>query len=145
MCCLAKEYGISDVGLAKICKKLHIPVPGRGYWANKTAGTASLIPMMILGAQSLQLIASVGLIAGIYPRQSALALLLFLIPATLMAHAFWQAAGTPLYTVQLLTSSRMCAWLVDWFFSSPQKTNLFLLPRSTHAPRFGLATLANLR
>jgi ankyrin repeat protein len=35
---LAKEYGISDVGLAKVCRKLAIPVPGRGYWAKKAAG-----------------------------------------------------------------------------------------------------------
>jgi hypothetical protein len=32
---LAKQYQISNVGLAKICKKLKIPVPGRGYWAKK--------------------------------------------------------------------------------------------------------------
>ncbi len=30
---VAKTYGLSDVGLAKIAKKLHVPVPGRGYWA----------------------------------------------------------------------------------------------------------------
>jgi hypothetical protein len=30
---LAKEYGISDVALAKICKKLKVPRPPRGYWA----------------------------------------------------------------------------------------------------------------
>jgi len=35
---LAKKYGISDVGLAKICRKLAIPVPGRGYWAKQEAG-----------------------------------------------------------------------------------------------------------
>jgi len=35
---LAKEHGISDVALAKICKKLDIPRPGRGYWARKAAG-----------------------------------------------------------------------------------------------------------
>jgi hypothetical protein len=35
---LAKKYGISDVGLAKIRRKLLIPVPGRGYWARKEAG-----------------------------------------------------------------------------------------------------------
>ncbi|WP_263350367.1 DoxX family protein [Acidicapsa acidisoli] len=62
----------------------------------------SLVPMMLLGAQALQLVASIGLIFGLYPRLSALALLLFLIPATLMAHAFWQAVGTPLYTIQLI-------------------------------------------
>lgn len=33
MSSLSKKYSISDVGLAKICKKLKIPVPGRGYWA----------------------------------------------------------------------------------------------------------------
>jgi len=32
---LAKQYQISDVGLAKICRKLKVPVPGRGYWAKK--------------------------------------------------------------------------------------------------------------
>jgi len=35
---LAKKYGISDVGLAKVCRKLKIPLPGRGYWAKKQAG-----------------------------------------------------------------------------------------------------------
>lgn len=35
---LAKKYGISDVGLAKVCRKLGIPRPGRGYWARKEAG-----------------------------------------------------------------------------------------------------------
>jgi len=35
---LAKEMGISDVGLAKICKRHNIPRPGLGYWAKKQAG-----------------------------------------------------------------------------------------------------------
>jgi hypothetical protein len=35
---LAAEFGISDVALAKICKKLDIPIPGRGYWARVTNG-----------------------------------------------------------------------------------------------------------
>jgi hypothetical protein len=35
---VAKRYNISDVGLAKVCKKLNIPRPGRGYWAIKAAG-----------------------------------------------------------------------------------------------------------
>ena len=30
---LAQEYGISDVGLKKICKHLNVPTPPRGYWA----------------------------------------------------------------------------------------------------------------
>jgi hypothetical protein len=35
---LSKKYGLSDVGLAKICKKYNIPRPPRGYWAIKAAG-----------------------------------------------------------------------------------------------------------
>jgi putative oxidoreductase len=63
----------------------------------------SLIPALIMAARALQLVASSGLVLGIYPRVSSVALLLFLIPATLMAHAFWQVAGTsPLYVVQLI-------------------------------------------
>ena len=37
---LAKEYGISNVALAKICKKLNIPYPWRGYWRRKETGKA---------------------------------------------------------------------------------------------------------
>lgn len=35
---VAKAYGISNVGLAKVCHKLRIPLPGLGYWAKKAAG-----------------------------------------------------------------------------------------------------------
>jgi hypothetical protein len=35
---VAKRYKLSDVGLAKVCRKLNIPRPGRGYWAIKAAG-----------------------------------------------------------------------------------------------------------
>lgn len=35
---LAKEYGLSDVGLRKICVSLDVPLPPRGYWAKLAAG-----------------------------------------------------------------------------------------------------------
>lgn len=35
---LAKRLWISDVALAKRCRKLRIPLPGVGYWAKKAAG-----------------------------------------------------------------------------------------------------------
>ena len=35
---LAKEHGMSDVGLRKICIALDIPMPPRGYWAKLAAG-----------------------------------------------------------------------------------------------------------
>jgi hypothetical protein len=39
---LATRFGISDVGLAKICRKHDIPRPPRGYWAKKEFGKAPL-------------------------------------------------------------------------------------------------------
>lgn len=38
MATLGPKYGLSDVGLAKICRRLNIPVPGRGYWRQKEVG-----------------------------------------------------------------------------------------------------------
>jgi hypothetical protein len=35
---LAQRYGISDVALGKICRKLNVPRPGVGYWAKIEAG-----------------------------------------------------------------------------------------------------------
>ncbi len=43
---LAKEYGISDVGLAKVCKRMEVPRPPRGYWAKVEAGRAPPKPKL---------------------------------------------------------------------------------------------------
>lgn len=32
---MSKQFGLSDVGLAKICRKNNIPLPERGYWRKK--------------------------------------------------------------------------------------------------------------
>lgn len=37
---VAKRYGLSDVGLKKLCSRLLIPTPPRGYWAKRKAGRA---------------------------------------------------------------------------------------------------------
>lgn len=37
---LAEQYGISDNGLAKICRRENIPYPARGYWAKHSVGRA---------------------------------------------------------------------------------------------------------
>jgi hypothetical protein len=43
---LARELGISDVGLAKACRRHAIPVPPRGYWAKLNAGkNPAMIPL----------------------------------------------------------------------------------------------------
>jgi len=35
---LAKDFGLSDVGLSKVCRKYSIPTPPVGYWAKKQHG-----------------------------------------------------------------------------------------------------------
>lgn len=35
---LAEQFGLSDVGLTKICDRHRVPTPPRGYWAKKEAG-----------------------------------------------------------------------------------------------------------
>jgi len=39
---LAREYGLSDVGLAKLCRRHRIPTPPKGYWPKRDRGEASL-------------------------------------------------------------------------------------------------------
>lgn len=43
---LAKEFGISDVALAKRCRNLNIPLPPRGYWARVAAGQSPKRPRL---------------------------------------------------------------------------------------------------
>ncbi len=35
---VAKTYGVSDVALAKTCRKLYVPIPPQGYWNKLGAG-----------------------------------------------------------------------------------------------------------
>lgn len=43
---LAKDFGISDVAMAKRCRRLGIPIPGRGYWARVDAGQQPYRPKL---------------------------------------------------------------------------------------------------
>jgi hypothetical protein len=44
---VAARYGVSDVALGKACRKMAVPLPGRGYWAKKAAG--KVLPTPVLG------------------------------------------------------------------------------------------------
>ena len=61
-----------------------------------------LVPLIMLAGRSLELVAGFALALGIYPRLAAVGLFLFLVPATLVSHSFWLAAGTPLFQSQLI-------------------------------------------
>jgi len=44
---ISREYGLSDVGLAKVCHRYNIPVPPRGYWAKLQAGKRVSKPSLL--------------------------------------------------------------------------------------------------
>ncbi len=43
---IAKEFGISDRGLGKVCERYDIPKPPRGYWQRISAGERITIPKL---------------------------------------------------------------------------------------------------
>lgn len=43
---LAQDFGLSDVALAKRCRELAVPIPGRGYWARVSAGQTPRQPSL---------------------------------------------------------------------------------------------------
>lgn len=43
---VAERYGVSSTALAKTCRKLGVPTPMRGYWAQKAAGQAPRQPRL---------------------------------------------------------------------------------------------------
>ena len=50
---VAKRHGISDVALAKICRRMNVPVPERGYWARVAAGQKLSQPPLPSRAQDV--------------------------------------------------------------------------------------------
>src|SRR5262245_54040521 len=43
---VAKDFGVSDVGLGKICKRLNVPKPQPGYWQRIAAGYKVSVPSL---------------------------------------------------------------------------------------------------
>ena len=88
---------------------------------------ASLVPIMMLSGRALELIAGVTLALGIVPRLSAMALFVFLVPATFVSHSFWLAAGTPAFQGQLINFCKNIAILGGLLFiaATPGQTRLW--------------------
>src|SRR5262245_33809750 len=43
---VAKDYGVSDVALKKICRKLNVPTPPQGYWLRDPAARDVVRPKL---------------------------------------------------------------------------------------------------
>jgi putative oxidoreductase len=94
---------------------------------------ASLVAFLMIGARTLEAVAGFSLALGIYPRLAAPALLVFLIPATFMAHAFWQVTGTASYIPQLLNFLKNTSMVGGLLFIAATKSQPTLLPRTSRS------------
>ena len=70
---------------------------------------AAIVPLFMWVGRGLEFFAGIALVLGMFPRIAALALLAFLIPATLISHSFWLSAGTPAFMSQLINFSKNAA------------------------------------
>lgn len=66
---LAAEYGLSDVGLAKLCDRHEIPKPPVGYWAKLEVGKAPPRPPLL--AASAPTLETISLVHATARKQSA--------------------------------------------------------------------------
>jgi putative oxidoreductase len=132
----AERYAMvaARVLVAAIFMMTGLNIIGQAVAAHEMAAQGipvGLIPILIDAGRALQLIAGTGLILGVYPRMCALALLLFLIPATIIGHAFWETIGTPLYPAQLINFSKNVCMAGGLIFIMATRSQPVLLPRAT--------------
>jgi putative oxidoreductase len=90
---------------------------------------AALVPLLMVVARTIEIAGGFGLMLGIYPRIAAIALIAFLVPATLAGHGFWHAAGTPAYIPQLLNFLKNAAITGGLLFIAATSDQPTLAPR----------------
>jgi putative oxidoreductase len=91
---------------------------------------AALIPLFMLAARAIEIVGGFGLLLGIYPRLAAIAVIAFLVPATLVGHGFWEAVGTPAFAPQLLQFLKNTAITGGLLIIAATSNQLTLLPRT---------------
>jgi putative oxidoreductase len=94
---------------------------------------AALVPLFILVARTIEIVGGFGLTLGIYPQIAAIALIAFLVPATLVGHGFWQALGTPAYIQQLLNFLKNAAMTGGLLFIAATSNQPTLFPLTSQS------------
>jgi putative oxidoreductase len=87
----------------------------------------------MLCGRTLEVVAGFCLAFGIYPRLAALALVVFLVPTTFVAHSFWQAAGTAAFTPQVVNFLKNTSMAGGLLFVAATKSQATLLPRTSRS------------
>ena len=89
---------------------------------------SNLVPFLMLVGRSVELIGGLALAFGIFPTVAALALIVFLVAATFVGHAFWlAAAGTPVFVGQLINLLKNLAILDGLLFVASTQSQRVLI------------------
>ncbi len=94
---------------------------------------AALVPLLMLVARTIQIVGGFGLMLGLYPRIAVIAVIVFLVPATLVGHEFWRAVGTPAYIPQLLQFLKNAAMTGGLLFIAATPNQPTLFPRTSRS------------
>jgi len=86
--------------------------------------------LFMLAARTIEIVGGFGLILGIYPQIAAIAVIAFLVPATFVAHDFWDAVGTPAYVPLLLQFLKNTAITGGLLFIAATPSQSTLFPRT---------------
>lgn len=98
---------------------------------------AAIVPFAMMCGRALEIIGGLGLALGIFPQWSALALAAFLVPATLVAHSFWFAAGTPAFQPLLLQFCKNLGMCGGLLFIAASPAQPALIPKRIVTPSAG--------
>jgi putative oxidoreductase len=94
---------------------------------------AALVAPLMLAARTIEIVGGFGLMLGIYPQIAAIAVITFLVPATLVAHDFWRAVGTPAYAPQLLQFLKNAAMTGGLLLIATTPNQPALFPRTSRS------------
>jgi putative oxidoreductase len=61
----------------------------------------TLVRPLMLAGRTAEIVAGLALVLGVCPRLASLVLLAFLVPATLVSHAFWTAKSREVFQARL--------------------------------------------
>jgi putative oxidoreductase len=129
---LAARLGVGAIFLVSGLGKL-------AAWNATTAWVAGagVTPLLLAGATALEIGGALSLLLGWKTRVGAVALVAFLVPVTLVFHAFWgaPAAEAQLQTIQFLKNVSIGGGLIAVLTAGPGAFSLDGLRARGRAPR----------
>lgn len=90
---------------------------------------AHLATSLSMAGRILEIVAGIGLVFGLYPGLCAVALIAFLVPATLIGHPFWNAPSQH-FQVQLINFLKNVSMVGGLLFIASTNLQMLSIPKS---------------